>query len=175
MTRALTRLAKPFPEAFILDNPNGYGQYVKHSVVVEKLLAVVGPYSFRIDELITNADGTVEGCLATLTVTIDDQTVSITEIGDCETPSNWKTNGARAKDAASDAIKRCAMRIGVGLHLWSQQQFTLADQLAKQDTDAEQRPYINTPGDLDQHLPDPAEQLDEARRRRPHHLAAGHA
>ena len=37
-----------------------------------------------------------------------------------QNPTNWRTDGARLKDAVSDAIKRCAMAIGVGLHLWSQ-------------------------------------------------------
>ena len=46
--------------------------------------------------------------------------MSVVEAGDVEKPDNWKTNGARMKDAMSDAIKRCAMALGVGLHLWSQ-------------------------------------------------------
>jgi hypothetical protein len=29
------------------------------------------------------------------------------------------------KDAASDALKRCAMRMGLGLHLWSQDKYIL--------------------------------------------------
>ena len=39
------------------------------------------------------------------------------------------------KDAMSDAIKRCAMALGVGLHLWSQMgdqdEYFLDKQLAK--------------------------------------------
>jgi hypothetical protein len=30
----------------------------------------------------------------------------------------------------SDAVKRCAMRVGVGLHLWSQENYVL-DQMAQ--------------------------------------------
>jgi hypothetical protein len=35
------------------------------------------------------------------------------------------------KNAASDAIKRCAMRLGVGLSLWSQENYYLDKALAK--------------------------------------------
>ena len=51
---------------------------------------------------------------------IRNKEISVVEAGDVENPTNWKTNGARMKDAMSDAIKRCAMALGVGLHLWSQ-------------------------------------------------------
>ena len=33
------------------------------------------------------------------------------------------------KDAASDALKRCAMRLGLGLHLWAQEHYFLDQQL----------------------------------------------
>ena len=117
----LDDLREPFADAVIQKAPQGkYGEYVKHSVVVERLLEAVGPYSFEIVEVIRAADGHVEGCLASLTAEVDGRRVTITEVGDCENPTNWKTDGARLKDAASDAVKRCAMRLGVGLHLWSQ-------------------------------------------------------
>ena len=70
-----------------------------------------------------------------MTCEIDGQKISIQEAGDVEKPTNWKTNGARMKDAMSDAIKRCAMALGVGLHLWSQMgdqdEYFLDKQLAK--------------------------------------------
>jgi hypothetical protein len=62
-------------------------------------------------------------------VTIDGHTVT----GDCEQPHNWDTDGARLKDAMSDAYKRCAMRLGVGLHLWAQDAFYLGEKMLKQD------------------------------------------
>ena len=74
-------------------------------------------------------------------VEIDGKTVSVEEVGDVEKPSNWKTNGARMKDAVSDAVKRCAMALGVGLHLWSQinntDEYFLDKQLAKNVKDNE--------------------------------------
>ena len=55
-----------------------------------------------------------------MTVEIDGELVTVEEVGDVEQPFNWKSDGARLKDAVSDAVKRCAMAFGVGLHLWSQ-------------------------------------------------------
>jgi hypothetical protein len=148
----LERLARPFPTKNVHANPSGGGFYVKHSVVNEKLLAVLGPFSFTIVELIrgdvaeipanpagksdrarrgTPALGyAVVGVVCRLCATVDGRDVEVEEVGDCEQPHNWQTDGQRAKDAVSDALKRCAMRLGVGLHMWSQGEFTLYDQLS---------------------------------------------
>ena len=78
-------------------------------------------------------------------ITIDGRTVVIQEAGDCERPDNWKTNGARLKDAVSDGVKRCAMRPGLGLHLWSQDDYFLDKQLDHDATEqaiADPRPRI---------------------------------
>jgi hypothetical protein len=122
----LAALAKPFPASLIQKNPTGFGSFVKHSVVVEKLLATVGPFDFRIVREIRDADtGQLCGVIGEMTVDIDGRLTIIQEAGDCERPDNWPHDGARLKDACSDAIKRCAARIGVGTHLWSQDQFRL--------------------------------------------------
>jgi hypothetical protein len=55
--------------------------------------------------------------------------VSITEVGDVERPGD--NNGSNLKNASSDALKRCAMRLGVGLHLWSQDNYYLDKALEK--------------------------------------------
>lgn len=115
----LYELSRRFPDKFIHDNPSGYGDYIQHSVIRQRLLSVLGAYSTDVVETIYD-DGTVTGVILKLTCVIDGTEVSIVEAGDVENPSNWKTNGARMKDAMSDAIKRCAMALGVGLHLWSQ-------------------------------------------------------
>lgn len=126
----LARLARPFPKGMIHEAPKGkYGSYVKHSDVNQKLLAVLGPFSFEVVEIVRaedeNGETRIEGCLARLTCTIDGREVSVTEVGDCDNPGNWKTDGARLKDAASDAFKRAAMRLGAGLHLWCQGSYVL--------------------------------------------------
>jgi hypothetical protein len=115
----LYELSRRFPDKFVHDNPSGYGDYIQHSVIRQRLLSVLGAYSTDVVETIYD-DGIVTGVILKLTCVIDGTEVSIVEVGDVEKPSNWKTNGARMKDAMSDAIKRCAMALGVGLHLWSQ-------------------------------------------------------
>ena len=117
--KQLYELSKVFPENFIHKNPTGFGDYIQHSVIRQRLLSVLGAYSTDVVETIYD-DGIVTGVILELTCVIDGTEVSITEAGDVENPDNWKTNGARMKDAMSDAIKRCAMALGVGLHLWSQ-------------------------------------------------------
>lgn len=150
----LAELARRFPDRVIHRNPSGGGDYVTHSTVAQRILAVVGPHSFEAVELVRgdvpgkagnpNASserakrgtpdlhGVIVGALCRLTVEIDGRTVSVVEVGDCEQPHNWPHDGARAKDAVSDAFKRCAMRVGVGLHLWAQDEYALDRVLAKE-------------------------------------------
>lgn len=129
----LARLAKPFPPNLVERAPSGHGDYVAHHVVNQKLLAVLGPFSFEVTQPIRGASGNIEGCLARLTVTIDGKEVSISEPGDCDFPEQKKTDGDRLKNAASDAFKRCAMRLGCGLHLWSQDDYFLHGQLVRDE------------------------------------------
>lgn len=131
----LLELSKRFPDKFVHKNPSGFGDYIQHSVIRQRLLSVLGAYSTDIVETIYD-DGIITGVILKLTCVIDGKEVSIVEAGDVEKPSNWKTNGARMKDAMSDAIKRCAMSLGCGLHLWSQidgqDEYFLDKQLEKQ-------------------------------------------
>ena len=137
----LQQLAARFPDKFIHENPSGFGDYIQHSVIRQRLLSVVGPYQQEVTQVIYDDTGQgriITGVVLKLTVEIDGKTVSVEEVGDVEKPSNWKTNGARMKDAISDAVKRCAMALGVGLHLWSQinntDEYFLDKQLAKDIT-----------------------------------------
>lgn len=125
----LFELSRPFPKEFIHSAPKGkFGDYIQHSVIRQRLLSVLGVYSQEVKEIIReevkdkqgNYKPIITGCVLALTVEIDGQLVTVEEVGDVENPFNWKTDGARLKDAVSDAVKRCAMAIGVGLHLWSQ-------------------------------------------------------
>jgi hypothetical protein len=129
----LSELARPFPASLVKQKPGKFAaSYVEHSVISQRLLEVVGPHDFAVDRIITNADGTLVGCTATLTVEVDGRTVSVTEVGDVEHPSG--NNASNLKNASSDALKRCAMRLGLGLHLWSQENYYLDKALAKRDT-----------------------------------------
>jgi hypothetical protein len=128
----IAELAKPFTGKYVKTKPGGFAaSYVEHGDITQRLLQVVGPFDFRIVDLIRNPNGEVEGCLAELTCEVDGQRVTVVEVGDVENPGN-KNNGARAKDAASDAIKRCAMRLGLGLHLWTGDHYFL-DRVLEQE------------------------------------------
>jgi len=130
----LYELSRPFPANLVKQKPGKFSAaYVEHSVISQRLLEVVGPHTFTVDKPVSNADGTVTGCLASLTVEVDGRTVTITEVGDVEHPG--QNNAANLKNAASDALKRCAMRLGVGLHLWSQDNYYLDKALEKREKD----------------------------------------
>lgn len=153
--RQLTKLLHPFSARFVRTNPSGGGSYVTHSVVEQRLLEVLGPVDFTLVEIIRGEVGPIPpnpngksarakagrpaipsaivGAVARMAATVDGQRVTVEEAGDCEEPHNWPHDGARMKDAMSDAYKRCAMRLGVGLHLWAQDEFYLGDKLLKQD------------------------------------------
>ena len=131
----LYELSRRFPDKFIHKNPSGFGDYIQHSVIRQRLLTVLGAYSTDIVETLYD-EGIITGVVLKLSCVIDGKEISVVEAGDVENPTNWKTNGARMKDAMSDAIKRCAMALGVGLHLWSQidgqDEYFLDKQLEKQ-------------------------------------------
>lgn len=148
--KELRQLAEPFPKKLVKSPPAGkYGSYVSHSTVNERALSIVGPFSFDVVEVIrgwcapvtqnkgksnehkfpSRADAVV-GCLGRLSVEIDGRLVSVTEVGDVEGAAAQE-DGANLKEASSDAFKRCWMRLGLGLHLWSQGDYFLASQLDK--------------------------------------------
>jgi hypothetical protein len=130
MSEQLYELSRPFPDRLVKQKPGKFAaSYVEHSVISQRLLEVLGPYTFTVDQPVSNPDGVVVGCLATLEVMVDGDFVTITEVGDVEHPGS--NNATNLKNAASDAIKRCAMRLGVGLSLWSQDNYYLDKALEK--------------------------------------------
>ena len=153
MNEIVRELAKPFPDKYIHKNPSGGGSYIKHHVIEQRLIQVLGvPPSFEKVEVIFGdvaaippnpsgksqrakegrpaLKGVIVGVIARLTIILDGRRVVVEEAGDCEQPHNWDSDGQRLKDAMSDAYKRCAMRLGCGLHLWSQDEYFLFDQLS---------------------------------------------
>jgi hypothetical protein len=131
MTEHLYQLARPFPESMIVKKPGGKFQadYVAHGVITSRLLEVVGPFDWSIAKVITNADGIAVGCIGRLEVVIDGRPVVVEEVGDCEQISpNSATN---LKHSSSDALKRAAMRLGLGLHLWVGEHYYLHRALEK--------------------------------------------
>lgn len=127
------RLAQAIPSKYIEQAPRGkYGTYVPHFVIEQILLLTVGPFTTHHVETIygdvpetKSGDTThpalsnaVVGVVLSLTVTVDGREVTVTEGGACDAAGYEWNNGERYKKATSDALKRCAMRLGVGLHLW---------------------------------------------------------
>ena len=136
MQSQLRDLVRRIPAGYIKTKPGGFqADYVSHADIQQVLLAKLGPCSQEVKELIYNAEGQVQGCILRVSYQIDGETVVIEEAGDVERPG--ANNGANAKNAVSDAIKRCAMRVGVGLHLWSQENYVL-DRMAQDGEEDEE-------------------------------------
>ncbi len=127
----LKALAKPFTTLVKKGSDAGkFGDFVEHSAVTQRLLAHLGPFDQRVIEVVYDEHpelGKVcTGVILELTLMIDGRLVSIQEAGDVEHPYlKGRTNGDRLKHAISDAIKRCAARVGLGLHLYAQDDYFL--------------------------------------------------
>lgn len=133
--KQLTDLVKRIPEGYIKTKPGGFqADYVSHADIQQILLAKLGPCSQEVTRVITNSEGVVQGCVLRVLYVIDGQQYVIEEAGDVERPG--ANNGSNLKNAVSDAVKRCAMRVGVGLHLWSQDNYVL-DKVLMEDSDAD--------------------------------------
>ena len=136
MKTVLRDLVKRIPASYVKTKPGGFqADYVSHADIQQILLAKLGPCTQEVKELIYNAEHQLQGCILRMTYEIDGQTVVIEEAGDVERPG--ANNGANAKNAVSDAVKRCAMRVGVGLHLWSQENYVL-DKMAQDGEEDEE-------------------------------------
>ena len=139
----LTALSKPFEGKYVKTKPGpSKAAYVEHSDITQRLLQVVGPYSQEVRqvvrgdvaEVVDKQSGEVKhhakqdvivGCVLALTVDVDGERVTVEEVGEVEHPHNHSTDASRLKFAVSDAYKRCAMRLGLGLHLWCQDHYFL--------------------------------------------------
>lgn len=136
MQSQLRDLVRRIPAGYVKTKPGGFqADYVSHADIQQVLLAKLGPCTQEVKELIYNAEGQVQGCILRVSYQIDGETVVIEEAGDVERPG--ANNGANAKNAVSDAVKRCAMRVGVGLHLWSQENYVL-DRMAQDGEEDEE-------------------------------------
>jgi hypothetical protein len=118
MTEQLYQLARRFPPSMIESKPGKYAaSFVSHGNVTARLLEVLGPFDWSIAKIITNAEGIAVGCIGRLEVVVDGRPVVIEEVGDCEPVS--PNSASNLMTASSTAIKRAAMRLGLGLHLWA--------------------------------------------------------
>ena len=135
MTTQLQSLAKRIPKSYIKTNPGGFeADYCSHADVQQMLIAKLGvPPSQEVTQIIRSADGQAQGVVLRMVFNIDGQTVVIDEVGECERPG--QNEGLNVKNAVSDAVKRCAMRIGRGLELWCQETYVLDKALATKEGD----------------------------------------
>ena len=135
MTTQLQSLAKRIPKSYIKTKPGGFAaDYCSHADVQQMLIAKLGvPPSQEVTQVIRSAEGQAQGVVRRMVFNIDGQTVVIDEVGECERPG--QNEGLNVKNAVSDAVKRCAMRIGLGLELWCQETYVLDKALATKEGD----------------------------------------
>lgn len=137
MGEQLKRLARRIPPRYVGSNGRNMDAS-DHTVITQLLLLYVGPYSFeRVETLRTEIKGGkhggvlgVTGVVCRLTCEVDGRSVSVEEAGGVENAGNQDGDGERLKHAMSDALKRCAMRLGLGLHIWAQDHYFLDKSLA---------------------------------------------
>ena len=132
----LMDLAKRLPEKWIQEKGTGFSaKYCSHGDIQQALLAKVGPTSQRVIKIIHAQEGNIiQGVILEMQFIIDLEPVVIQEIG--ETERDTGNNALNLKNSVSDAVKRCAMRVGLGLELWTEN-FALDKALAKRAEEQE--------------------------------------
>jgi hypothetical protein len=113
------RLAEPFPDASIGMKPQSVKGnralvvfYCDARDVMDRLDAVIGIGSWQDDyELLP--DGSV---ICRLKICVEDRWITKTDVG---SPSEQPDGGDRLKAAFSDALKRAAVKYGIGRYLYS--------------------------------------------------------
>ena len=129
------KLSKAWTKAVIKKLPVSYKKdgisYVDHTQVTQRLIAIIPDVQFKLGnhiydkyedlegrqrKILTGVEYTIEG-------TIDGHFRSVTEVGMCDKPFDVEgrkpaNNGERAKECISDAVKRCGMRLGIGIELY---------------------------------------------------------
>jgi len=145
MTRQLRKLATPIPERFLTKSGKGMTA-VDHTVVTQLLHLHIPGWSFEIVEVLRTVmpekqgknttwpgGAMVTGCVGRLSAMVDGELVHVDEAGGVENAQMHDGDGERLKHATSDSLKRCAMRLGLGLHVWAQGSYFLDRSLDKQD------------------------------------------
>lgn len=116
----IKKLTKNFPKDVVKQAPKGkFGSYVPHHIYTQRLVDVVGgQYNFLIKEVIRDKDNAVVGAVCRLEI---EGLGVVEEVGDVDTHAISRniTESEVLKLAVSDGIKRCCMRFGIGLELWT--------------------------------------------------------
>jgi hypothetical protein len=118
------RLSEPFEVTFTDVRGGVELTYVSGEQVVRRLNEVlgVGGWSFRVLRHDINADADEAWCLGELVAEIDGKTVVRQQFGSQKLKRSRSSGtvldiGFDLKGAATDAMKKCAMLLGVGLYL----------------------------------------------------------
>lgn len=126
----LRELARPFPASQIERKPPRNEEFVAHHVVEQRLISVLGRVpNQQITKEIYDGDK-LTGVRLRMWTEIDGVPTEVEEPGAAN--GNESTNGDALKNAVSDAYKRCAMRMTLGLHLWAQEHYWLDAWFEKQ-------------------------------------------
>ena len=114
------KLTKDFPKSVVKKAPQGkFGDYVPHHIYTQRLVDVIGGgYDFTFEET-RDKTGAIIGAKCRLYIKSTDQTIE--EVGDVDVNAVKRniTESEILKLAVSDGIKRCCMRLGIGLELWT--------------------------------------------------------
>jgi len=115
----LKKLTKDFPKSVVKKAPQGkFGDYVPHHIYTQRLVDVIpGKYNFKYEPL-RDKDGALVGAKCILEI---DGLGTMEEVGDVDSNALKRniTESEILKLAVSDGIKRCCMRFGIGLELWT--------------------------------------------------------
>lgn len=120
------RLVAEFEVTF-QDTRGGFTfDYITGEQVTSRLNEVLGPggWSFRVLEHAIHAEADECWALGELTAVIDGQTVTRQQFGSQKVKRSRSSGtpldiGFDLKGAATDALKKCASLIGIGLYLWA--------------------------------------------------------
>ena len=138
------KLIKDFPKSVVKKAPQGkFGDYVPHHIYTQRLVDVVpGEYNFMFTE-IRDKDNSIVGAKCTLQI---DGLGMVEEVGDVDTNALKRniTESEVLKLAVSDGIKRCCMRFGIGLELWTGGT-TEEEHYANDTTEKKQAPRVVKP------------------------------
>ena len=115
----IKKLTKNFPKDVVKQAPKGkFGSYVPHHIYTQRLVDVIpGKYNFKYEPL-RDKDGALVGAKCILEI---DGLGTMEEVGDVDSNALKRniTESEVLKLAVSDGIKRCCMRFGIGLELWT--------------------------------------------------------
>ncbi|BAR13808.1 rad52-like recombinase [uncultured Mediterranean phage uvMED] len=132
--------------------------YVEHTQVTQKLIALIDDVQMELMDVFYdthyNADGDkltiLTGCTYKISGTIDGKFRSVVEAGMCDKPFEVENrrvnnNGERLKECISDAVKRCGMRLGIGIELYDTSAWISSYLDPKPITKSKPKPKAETP------------------------------